>query len=299
MKTRKILLLAAIAVLGGAYALELALAGSESIKTLVLAEKPDSVLLDKGDGTSLLLSKDGDAWVVGDKKYPADAGVAAEIVKAVESVKILDSVSRDGDGERYGLSEKGGLAVTAKKGGKELRRLSVGKASATSQQSYVRLDGGKDVLLVSGNLKRTFDKKLDELRNKEIFSFKPGDLKAVAVSGKANYQLAKSGTPEAWKVAAPAADASLKPDQTKLDTWLSSVSTLRAEGFAPEAPLPAGKPVGELSLDLGSRRASLVVHAKAGEDKYLCSSSESPYPFYLSTYVVDRDFKPLYELMMK
>ena len=299
MKTRKILLLAAVAALGCVYALVSVYSRPDSVKTLTLSEKPDSILIEVKGGATLILSKDGDRWVVGEKKYPADVFAVDSLLKAVETVKVLDAVSSGGDDERYGLADGGHLVVKAGKGDKELRRLSVGKTASTSQQSYVRLDRSSEVLLVSGDLNRTFGKKQDELRDKAVFKFDTEKLTAIGVSGKASYLLAKSGSPETWKVAVPQADSGLKPDAEKMNVWISSLSSINAEGFAPEAPLPTEKPLGELSFDLGSRKAILTVHAETGEGKYLCSSSESPYLFYLSEYAVERCFKPLDELMMK
>lgn len=299
MKTRKMLLIAAVAALGCAYALVSAFSRPDSVKTLALSEKPDSIRIEARGGSPLVLSKDGDRWVVGEKKYPADASAVEALLEAAETVKVLDTVSSGGDDERYGLADGGNLVVKAMKGGAELRRLSVGKTASTSRQSYVRLDGASEVLLVSGDLNRAFGKKQDELRDKTVFEFDAKALKAIGASGRVGYLLAKSGSPETWKVAAPQSESSLKPDAEKMDAWLSSLSAINAEGFAPEGPPPAGKPVGELSFDLGSRKATLTVHAEAGEGKYLCSSSESPYLFYLSEYVVERGFKPLDELMMK
>jgi hypothetical protein len=115
--------------------------------------------------------------------------------------------------------------------------------------------------------------------------------------------LAKSGEPEIWKVASPRSDIDLRVDADKMDAWISSLSTLRAEGFAPEAlraeVFSAVSPIGELSLDLGSRTAKVTIHRKEADSKYLCSSSENPYPFYLSEYVVERTLKPREELLAK
>jgi len=299
MKTRKLLLLAAVAALGAAYALVSVFSRPDSIKTLALAEKPDSIQIEPRGGPSLLLAVDGDKWVVGEKKYAADAFAVDALLKAAESVKVLETVSSGGDDERYGLADGGNLVLTAKKGDKVLRRLAVGKTASTSRQTYVRLDGGSSVLLVSDDLNRTFGKKEDELRDRIVLKFETKDLKAIGTSGRTNYRLAKSGTPETWKVASPQADIDLKPDADKLDAWLSSLSSISAEGFAPEGPRPEGRPLGELSFDFGARRATLTVLSAAGEGRYLCSSSESPYLFHLSEYVVERCFKPLEDLMMK
>jgi len=299
MKRRKIFLLSAIVFLGCAFTVEIALDASGSVKTLALSEKPDSVRIENAAGGAVVLQKDGDRWTVGDKKYPADAEEVDSLVAEAGSIKVLETVSGGSDAERFGFGGTDAVVVTLKKADKELRRIEVGKTAATSRQTYIRLDGGKSVLLASGNYKRTFGKSPDDLRDKAIFALKPAEVTAVTVAGKENYTLTKGGTPEAWTVAAPTSSSSVKTDKAKVDSWLAAVATLKAEAFAAEgAPMPA-VPIGTVGFKLGSRDATLTILAKEGDSKYLCSSSETPYPFYAAASVVDRYFKPLAEMSAK
>ncbi len=296
MRTRKTILLSAIGLLACALALQTVLSRPAAIKLLKTAEKPDSIVVEKADGTKLTLYKDGGNWTVGEEKYPADQAEAGNLADAVETVKQLDVVSRGGDDARYGFGDGERMTVTAKKGGKVLRTITVGKAAATGQQTYARLDGAPENVLVSGNFKRLFGKAADDLRDKKIFGFKTADIAAVGVSGDKNYRIAKSGNAGEWSVAAPKEKLSLKLDKAKVEAWLSSVGTLKAEGFAPADAKPSGKPFGELSLDLGTRTATVTVLEETKDGKFVCSSSESPYLFILSEYAVKRFDKPLEEL---
>ena len=51
------------------------------------------------------------------------------------------------------------------KDGKVLRTLELGKNSSTYQQVYGKIDNSKDVLLISGNPKLTFDVTFEDLEN--------------------------------------------------------------------------------------------------------------------------------------
>lgn len=287
MKTRKIILLSATAVLACAYALTLALSSGSSVKTFALSDKPDALVIEKGDGATLAFSLDGGNWVLGDRKYPTDAAELESALKAVEKIKALEPVSSGGDDERYGLGASA-VSVIVKKGGKELRRIAVGKASATGQQSYVKIDGGSSVFLVSGNFKRMFDKTADNFRDRRIFDLKTADVTAIELIGKENYRLNR--TADGWS-SVPAA----KMDKAKVDQWLSSIATLKAEGFPAEGTQPAGKPLGSIRFTVGGKTAALTVLAQDG-GKYVCSSSESPYAFYIPEYALERYNKPLKEL---
>jgi len=296
MRTRKIILLTLIGVLACALVLQTVLSRPAVVKTLKLTEKPDTIVVEKVDGSVLKLAKDGGKWTVGDRAYPADQTEAGILADAIETVKVLDSVSRSGDDARYDLAEDTKMTITAKKGNTVLRTLTVGKAAATGQQSYLKIDGAKETLLVSGDFRHLFGKSEGDLRDKDIFTFKAGDFSAIGVSGAQNYRLVKSGEAGEWSVAAPKEQIAIQLDKAKVEAWLSSIGTLKADSFADENIRKDGNPFSEFSFDLGNRTAILTVIQETKDGKFVCVSSESPYPFILSEYSVKRFEKPLAEL---
>lgn len=282
MMKRKIVLLTALAALSAAWGLQLFLSRGDSVRIVKLSDKPDSILIEKADGTSILAVKDGGNWVLTDAKYPADAAEAENLSAALESIKVLDTVSRGGDDERYGFEGSAAVAVTAKKGGTVVRQLRIGKAAMTGQQSYAKLDGGAETLLVSGNLGRVFGKNLDQLRDKRIAAFKQEEAVAVSVAGEQPFRLSRAGERNEWTVVAPRESAGTKLDQQALSAWIGALGSLKAERFAEEGPAPGARPLGEIAVDLGTRTATVALYGKSADGSYLCLSSESPYPFLLS-----------------
>jgi len=297
MRTRKTILLALIGVLACALVLQTVLSRPAAVKTLKLTEKPETIVVEKADGSVMKLAKDGGKWAVGERGYPADQTEAGILADAVETVKVLDSVSRSGDDARYDLTDDTKMTITAKKGETILRTLTGGKAAATGQQSYTRIDGGKEKLLVSGDFRRLFGKSEGDLRDKGIFAFKAGDFSAIDVSGAQNYRLVKSGDAGEWSVAAPKEQMATQLDKAKVEAWLTSIGTLKADSFADENTGKDGNPFSEFSFDLGNRTATMTVIQETKDGKFVCVSSESPYPFILSEYTVKRFEKPLAELV--
>ncbi len=296
MRKRKLVLIAAIVCLACTYILQTVLSRPAAVRTLKLTEIADTIVVEKADGSVLKLAKDGGAWTVGERAYPADQAEAGIIADTVSTIKILDSVSGGGDDVRYGLSDDTRMTVTAKKGDSVLRTLAVGKAAATGQQSYLRIDGGKETLLVSGDFKRLFGKSESDLRDKGIFSFKAGDFWAIGVTGAQNYRLVKTGETGEWSVASPKEQLATQLDKAKVEAWLTGIGTLKVDAFASESVEKDETPIEEISFDLGNRTATLTVIQETKEGKFICVSSESPYPFILSEYTVKRFEKPLAEL---
>ncbi len=300
MKTRKTVLLIAVAALAAVVAFQLLTAPSGAVKSLTLEGTPDSILIEKG-GATLTLAKEGEKWVVGERKYPADPDRAAALLAAVETLKVFDTLGSS-DAARFGLGDGDGLTVVVRADGKDLRRLAVGKASSTARQSYVRVDGDERILLVAGNLPQQFGVGEADLRDKRIFSFAAAEAVSAEVRGKETYALAKSaaeGGSAAWKIERPAGAAAKTLDAAKVDAWLASVAGLRAASFAPEGTAKGGTPYGTVTVALGARSATLTVYAEAGGAGYLCGTSEGPYLFYVSAYDVGRLLKPLADLEKK
>lgn len=296
MKLRKTLLLSAIVVLGGALAVQLSLGRSGSVKTITIATDPDEVSILSGDTKVDLKKKDG-AWVVGDRAYPADAGQVDSMIQAAKKITVLEKVSAGSDAERFGFVQTGGTVVTLSAAGKELRKLELGKAATTARQTYLRIDGSPDILLVSGNLKQTFGVSADALRDKQIFNLKPADIASVTVKSKESYTLTKEGN--GWAVTEPVSKAGSALDGAKVDSWVGLVASLKADGYAPEGPLPTTAAVGSLVFKTPQGETTLTIHSKGKDGKYLCSSSASPYPFYAAEFTVERYLKPLEEVLKK
>jgi len=294
MKTRKIILLSAIVLLCGVYMLQIVFGGRDSVKILKLADKIDTIVIAAGpNALPLTISKDDDKWILGDKKYPADSSLVEVMVTALAEIKTLGTVSGSGDYARYGLDEGARLTVTASKGGKVLRTVVVGKNATTAQQCYVLLDGGKSVQLVSGNFKETFGKDLTTLRNRLIWSISADGITRVDVasSGTPFFALAKAGTPAAWVVATPDSAKNFALDANKASSWALLFASVTADSFAPEGTAIPAKPFETFTITGGGKTITFILLAKEGDARYLCSSSENPYPFYLSAAIGEKFVK--------
>ncbi len=294
--TRKAALCAAIAVLAAVYALQLVLGAPDTVKVESLAGTPDAIEITRPGMAALRLTASGDKWLIGDKDYPADGARVEAMTKALGTIKILGRVSGDAESGEYGLGEAERLLVTAWKDGKKIRSLTVGKNAVTAQQSYVQLDDGSDVLLVSGALKGVFDRDADSLRDKTIWTLTADALSRVSVSGGKSWAIEKSGEPPVWGLAA-GSSVTGELDAEKAASWVSGLLSVKASGFVPgDGDIPAST-LGKTVLTAGGKEYWIAVHEKGEDGRYLCSSSESPYAFYLSAASAEKFLKPAGDLL--
>lgn len=298
MKLRKTILLSAIGVLLCVYIIQLISSGKSSIKTLSLKSEPTEYTIASG-GSDVVLSKDGDNWIVGEKKYKANQAFSDNIKDAVTNIKVLDTVSHSDDEavlERYGLDKDKALTVNATdSNGKTVRTITVGKESSTGSQTYIKVDSNKDIYLVSGSLKNTFGKTVDEMRSKEVFNVKADDLTKVSVSVPGStWSVERSGENDAWSLVGQSATL----DDEKVNAWINTLPILNVQEWRKETdPMPriAGTTA---TITAGDKEITVTVYEIQNEDKteYIGTSSETPYSFIMSQYVAGKFCKKLDDL---
>lgn len=313
MKTRKIVLLSAIAALLCVYVVQLATSARGAVRDIKLADKPDTIVIEQG-GSSVTLVQDSGEWVMGDRKYPADSGAAKEIADAVSDVKVLETVAKTGDESalaRYGLDAGKTITVKALKGGKELRSLTLGKEASTASQTYLTLNGGRDIYLAAGSLRGVFGKSADELRSAVVYDLKYDDVSAVRVSSpQGDWALQKAGSPAVWALAPragaePGAAAAVALDADKAAAWVKSITSLSVGSWLDDGvALPAAKPT-TIAITAGGKDITVAIYPAAGggkgkdkdkDQKFLCTSSATPYKFSLAAYSAQQFMTKLSEL---
>ncbi len=172
MKTRKLILTAAIAVLAVIYAIQLALTNRSPVKTFNLKNGIDSITIEtNGQTVSLLL--EGGLWYVatenGTKKSAGNDKKIEELSSAIKSIKSLSTVSHSNaqsELERYGFADLTTITVTAAKNGKTVRTIKIGKNANGSANAFIQLDNNSETLLAGGSLRSVFDVSAEDLIQK-------------------------------------------------------------------------------------------------------------------------------------
>ncbi|MBQ5451167.1 MAG: DUF4340 domain-containing protein, partial [Treponema sp.] len=185
---RRIVLIAALAVLVLIYIFQVWSSSRTGIKIVKTETEPSEIVITKGMDSEneihLVKGADGE-WTLGSKKYPADENSVYSILSAVKEIKVLGTASSlSGDGSRYGLDDASKITVTAMDSGKALLTLAVGKNTSTGNQSYIQLDGKNTVLLANNALHSLFDTNEDALRSKKVYALSSSEISSVSLSGK-------------------------------------------------------------------------------------------------------------------
>lgn len=301
----KTTLISLTVVLACVYIAQLALTGRSKVKTLTLSDSPDQITIVQGNSANGLTVKfEGDKPVVGKSSsgavmYPATSSTVTSMVSLLKEIKLLGTVTSGvnaNTAERYGLDDSSKITVTAYRNGTVIRTLTVGKNTSTGSQCYVQVDGKATVYLEDKPLHSTFDCTVDSLRNKEVYSFDSTQVQHVRItSSEGVLDLVKSvpqvtpgqeNIPQAaWTVAENTTPYTNAIDESALTSWLRTTSTLNVSEWAADtATLPSGTPDSTVEFTVAGKNYTVAVYALPDDDskRSLCSSSASPYRFYLN-----------------
>lgn len=164
MKARKLSLLIVCAVLLVVCVVQGIVKSSDKVKYFTLKDSPERITI-QTPAETVLLTKEGENWFVGEEKLAAKESEVNQIVEGISSVKALDKVASKTEktSAQYELGEGKTIVVTAVKKGKTVRTVEIGKDATTSSQCYITVDGKNDIYLAGGNLKRIFNKTQEDL----------------------------------------------------------------------------------------------------------------------------------------
>jgi hypothetical protein len=251
-------------------------------------------------GETILLERKDGGWILTPMGYPADMVKVETMIEVLDKLTLSALVSESRSYERYDLSDKKRLSIKAWEGETLMRDFWAGKVAPSSRHTFVALAGDDRVFHAMDNLRNTFDRSLDDLRDKQVLSFTPSDINEIRIVDEdRTFDLSRSmadDVPEPDPVkgdteaTAKKAGASWRTpdgeiaDKPKVDRLLGTLSSLECQRYLDESIMAElTDPFCIISLK-GPDTISLSLFPKTGEEDtfFPSRSSMSPYPFELS-----------------
>lgn len=308
MKTRKLVLIIADVLLLAVCIVQFALSARDTTKYFTFKDEPDSMEI-VTPGETISLVKEGDNWVIGDKKYPANISVIDGYVSAIKNIRALDKVgstSSDAVAERYELVDGKKTIVTAKLGDKVLRTLEIGKTAVSSSQCYATVDGGKDIYLISGGINDTFDTSVAAARTTIVLDLESSDITNVSVTDEAagkTWAVSRMGSGDdlAWNVSGDGSEEGYELDSGKAANWLNSFASLSTRDWYLDDAVLEGTKAVSAKITCAYKDITVEFYAlpKVNENdlqQYYGTCSETPYRFKVNESTVKQYLKTLEEL---
>ncbi len=303
MKTRKLVLIVADAVLLAVCLVQFILSARDTTKYFTFKDEPDSLEIVTPQET-ISLYKEGEDWFIGEKKYPASMSMVDSYISAIKNIRALDKVGSIANGnnvERYELTDSKKTIVTAKLGDKVLRTIEIGKTAVSSSQCYMTVDGGKDIYLVSGGVNDTFDTSVAAARTTIVLNLNSDEITGVAITDAEDktWSLSRMGDGDdvVWNVSG----GEIELDEGKANVWLTSFASLSTrDWYAEDAVLEGTRAVSaRITYNLKDIKLEFFALPKNNEkdlQQYYGTCSETPYRFKVDEKTVKQYLKPLEEL---
>ena len=156
----------------------------------------DKIILTKGTENRVELQKQSGKWTVSSNGKSFDATTAAVngVLSGLVNIKPQQLISKSKEKwPEYELDEATGKKVEVYAGGKLLDSFYAGRfnfnQNTRSAKTYFRKAAEDDVYSVDGLLSMTFDKKVDDFRNKKLFQgISKESVKGIALESKTGNQ---------------------------------------------------------------------------------------------------------------
>ncbi len=226
----------------------------------VKKEDINEIKIQRGEKEDIVISKEGKNWYV--KKpvnAPGDEGNIKQILNKLTSARFTEQL-KDADPSQYGL-DKPYLKITfkTKDGGKHW--ISFGKKNSFNSNYYAMLSKKAGVVMVPAHVKNTLDKKIFDIRRKNLLSFNNNDIKKIDVTYfKTSYILMKEK--KDWILKKP---VELQADRSTVSTLLASIRGIRAKSFLDDKKdidkILKSKPVAKVVLiDKNGKESAISVY---------------------------------------
>lgn len=236
MKLKTTIILLVIAVIGFAYVL---LYERKQFTTEQVVQragvvfpdfKPDKVSrveIKKGDQIILLEKTDTDDWTLQEPlNVKADKAEVNSLLSEFQYMKKLSSIEDASDLKPYGLEEPVYVASLWTGQGKKEYTIYVGSKRVGGDEAYIRVEGGKEILLIPGTLNNKLGKGVSDLRSKEVFDIETDAVEKMELQYASGETISCVRKGDDWRLTQPVSDLC---DNKKVVAIIDKLKNLRID----------------------------------------------------------------------
>ena len=227
--------------------------------------------------------KDDGQWVVTQKKFPGDTRLIEEMIASIKGLAITTLISEKENLKRYDLDKAKSIKVIAKDKDGILRRFSIGKTAPTQKHTFITLNDQKNIYHAKGNIRRIFNKSIDNLRDKQIQKIDLNNTKSIKISKGASKRIITKKESQ-WQAQD---DAELI--QQSANSLIETLSDLRCSSYLEtqtKTDFKSKTPFLKITLET-EQTFEFILFPKTEQNKYPGVSSQNKYVFLLEDHLAD------------
>jgi hypothetical protein len=266
---------------------------------------------------SIVLQKKDNQWYLDPPGYLADASRVKDMLKVLETFRLTALISEAKDYSRYDLDPEKRINVKAWLGDTLQRNLDIGKAAPSFRHTFVRLDDDSRVFHASDSFRSKFELTVDNLRDKNVLSFKPADIHEIQINrDQTSVKLVRSEAPvdptvsqdektdtapsAAMKFEWQSSDGKKGNDQD-INRLLTALGSLRCEQYIDDRDKESfSNPIYTVILKAAQDyRLDIFAKLKPEGKNHPAVSSANDYPFFLSESQVQQIMVPPEQMLKK
>jgi hypothetical protein len=230
---------------------------------------------------AVTLERQGGKWMLTSPlRYQANETFVAEAVGKGKHIEVSKPVSTNPENQFRFEVDTTGTRVQMYERGTLKAVFFVGKASPSFTETYVRPAGSNDVYLTNGILTSTFNRRLEDWRERTVFKTDQEGIKNVKFTyGDTTFTLALKDS--LWKIGN---DSTVQPT---VKSFLSTLANVQADEFVDSALADAPK----LTAAIEVNGIQLRFYATKDATKYFVQTSESPQWYVLQQWRVTQLLK--------
>ena len=239
----------------------------------------------KRDGSTITLAHENRKWsLIGKENYPADQDAASGLAGALAPLTADFLENKASDPTGYGLAPPA-LTVTVTRTNGKSDQILIGDDVPGGSQTYVERAGDPKVYLASTSLRSSFDKQVNDLRDKRLMTFDSDKVTRIELDAKKQSIEFGKNNQNDWQILKPkpyradsfsVEDLLRKLKDAKMDLSVSAEDAKKAE-----AEFASGQPVATARVTDASSTQTLDV--RKNKDSYFARSSAVKGVFKVST----------------
>jgi hypothetical protein len=177
--------------------------------------------------------------------------------------------------DTFGLSNPSEEIDVSLKGGKT-DKLLLGSDTLAATGTYAKLDGDPKVYTIPAFTKTSFDKTINDLRDKRLLTFNQDKLTSAALAGKAGALEFGKNAQGDWQITKP---KPMRADSLQVDDLIRKLKDAKMDLSSADnaaAPFAAGERVGTASVTDSSGTQTLEVRKSGKDNSFYAKSSAVP-----------------------
>lgn len=280
----------------------------EAPKTALNLKPEDiaSIDLKYPDRELVIERKPGEPWMITKPEgIKADQTTANNLARAVADCEVTKTVDeKPGDLAPFGLAKPQVTVTVTTTKGKTLPGIEVGKVTPVGFSAYIKFTDKPAVMLTSSAFPSGMTKTVDQMRDRELMTFKVDDVKRVTISRDEGPEIEIDHEGDKWKIVKPAQYAA---DPTQIRQVLTTLADAKVADFINDAPADVTqyglvKPHLTIAVYTGKSMESLLFGFKqkeSGKDGIYVRRGERAAVYTVHPWVMSSIDKSLLELRDK